>query len=385
MLDVAALSVRMGGMTADQRSISHIYRVELGSRSYDIHIEPGCLTQLGAAMTELFPNASRCLIVSNEVVAPLYMSQVSEALASNGWQVAEHAIQDGERYKSIETWDGILDALMQAKLSRNEPIVALGGGVVGDMAGFAASCYRRGVPYVQVPTTLLAQVDSSVGGKTAINHPHGKNMIGAFYQPRLVWIDPLVLRTLKPRELRAGVAELIKYGLIRDAEFFSYLETRMGELLALDDDVVSHVILASCRHKAEVVMEDETEQGVRALLNLGHTFGHAIESMTHYRQYLHGEAVALGTLMAARLSEQKGLLAAGTEDRIRRLYEAADLPVEMPVFSAEMWLDAMGHDKKNIGSRIRYVLLRGIGEAFIADNVTDQEIRKLVSSFTNLS
>lgn len=370
-------------MTPDQRGISHTYRVALGARSYDIHIEPGCLEQLGTAMTELFPDASRCLIVSNEVVAPLYMQQVSQSLTSSGWQVTEHCIQDGEQHKNIDTWGGILDALMQAKLSRNEPVVALGGGVVGDMAGFAASCYRRGVPYVQVPTTLLAQVDSSVGGKTAINHPHGKNMIGAFYQPRLVWIDPLVLGTLKPRELRAGVAELIKYGLIRDAGFFSYLESNMEGLLALDDEVVAHVIYTSCRHKAEVVMNDETEQGARALLNLGHTFGHAIETMTHYRQYLHGEAVALGTLMAARLSEQKGLLAPGTEGRICRLYEVAGLPVKVPGFSAEAWLDAMGHDKKNIGSRIRYVLLRSIGEAFIADDVTDQEICKLVSSFAD--
>jgi len=370
-------------MSSVQQAVAHTYRVELGARAYDIHIEPGCLGELGTAMTRLFPDASRCLVVSNDVVAPLYMRQVCEGLAEQGWQVADHCVRDGEKYKNIDTWNDILDALMQTRLSRNEPVIALGGGVVGDMAGFAASCYRRGVPYVQVPTTLLAQVDSSVGGKTAINHPHGKNMIGAFYQPRLVWIDPLVLSTLKPRELRAGVAELIKYGLIRDTAFFSYLEEHISSLLALDETVVSHVILTSCRHKAEVVMDDETEQGARALLNLGHTFGHAIEAMTHYREYLHGEAVALGTLMAARLSERKGLLEPGTETRIARLYEATGLPLEVPDFSTDTWLNVMGHDKKNVGSRIRYILLRGIGEAFIADDVTEEEIRSLILSFKN--
>ena len=275
----------------------------------------------------------------------------------------------------------VMDALMASKLSRQEPIIALGGGVVGDMTGFAAACYRRGIPFVQIPTTLLAQVDSSVGGKTAINHPHGKNMIGAFYQPKLVWIDPDVLKTLEIREVRAGVAELIKYGLIRDAQFFSYLEANVGKLLALDTEVVSKVILTSCRHKAEVVMADETEQGMRALLNLGHTFGHAIESMTHYSEYLHGEAVALGTLMAARLSYRLGCTSVSLEPRIMSLYEATGLPVEIPKFTPEAWLDAMGHDKKNVGNRIRYILLKEIGDAFIAEDVTHEHIRELIASY----
>ncbi|MDQ6971059.1 MAG: 3-dehydroquinate synthase, partial [Mariprofundaceae bacterium] len=278
------------------------YSVELGARSYDIHIQPGCLDELGLAMRRLFPSASRCLIVSNDMVAPLYIERVEKALSAAGWSNQNCILNDGEKHKNIASWSAILDSLMLLKLSRGEPVIALGGGVVGDMTGFAASCYRRGVPYVQVPTTLLAQVDSSVGGKTAVNHPHGKNMIGAFYQPALVWIDPLVLGTLALRELRAGVAELIKYGLIRDTGFFDYLNEHMPQLLALDAAIVGEVIHTSCRHKAEVVMADETEQGVRALLNLGHTFGHAIESMTHYSEYLHGEGVALGTLMAARLS-----------------------------------------------------------------------------------
>jgi len=356
----------------------HTYRVELGARSYDIHIEPDCLDDIGAAMRGLFPAAGRCLIVSNDVVAPLYLRRVKQSLLTDGWHVSECILSDGEQYKTIASWSTILDALMQARLSRNEPVIALGGGVVGDTAGFAAACYRRGVPCAQVPTTLLAQVDSSVGGKTAVNHAHGKNMIGAFYQPRLVWIDPRVLKTLNMRELRAGIAEAVKYGLIRDAVFFEAMNSGMAALLKLDAAMVAEVVLTSCRHKAEVVMADETEHGMRALLNLGHTFGHAIEAMTHYTEYLHGEAVALGTLMAARLSEQSGAAASGLENQIRALYEKAGLPVKIPSFSVEAWLDAMGHDKKNVGGRIRFVLLRGIGDAFIAEDVQESDIRRLL-------
>ncbi len=357
------------------------YHVDLGDRSYDIHIEFGCLASIGSVMTTLFDSPSRCMIITNETVAPLYLETVQTSLKTAAWQVHSCILPDGEKYKNCESWMKVMDALMASRLSRQEPIIALGGGVVGDMSGFAAACYRRGVPLIQVPTTLLAQVDSSVGGKTAINHPHGKNMIGAFYQPRLVWIDPAVLKTLAVRELRAGIAELIKYGLIRESQFFSYLEEHVEELLALNPEVVSNVILTSCRHKAEVVMADETEQGMRALLNLGHTFGHAIESMTGYSRYLHGEAVALGTLMAARLSHMLGQTAENLEPRIQRLYEAAGLPVTIPPFTADEWLDSMGHDKKNVGSRIRYILLREIGDAFIAENVSDSDIRSLIASF----
>jgi len=360
---------------------SHAYRVDLGARSYDIHIKQGCLDGIGAAAHHLFPDGGRCMVVSNDVVAPLYLERVKQSLQACAWDVSDCILPDGEQYKNIASWNMILDALMRARLSRNEPIIALGGGVVGDMAGFAAACYRRGVPYIQVPTTLLAQVDSSVGGKTAVNHPHGKNMIGAFYQPKLVWVDPCVLQTLKPRELRAGIGEIIKYGLIRDEAFFDAMDAGMKSLLKLDSNMVSEVILTSCRHKAEVVMADETEKRIRALLNLGHTFGHAIEAMTHYTQYLHGEGVALGTLMAARLSEQLGHVDQGLEDKIRTLYEKAGLPVEIPVFSPDAWLDAMGHDKKNVGSHIRFILLRGIGDAFIAEDVQEPDIRQLIQSY----
>jgi 3-dehydroquinate synthase len=365
-----------------ETSPRHGYRIDLGPRSYDIHIESGCLNRLGTAMRRQFATESRCLVVSNEVVAPLYLERVRQSLQEAGWQVAECILPDGEAHKNMQQWGRIIDALMQAKLARNEPVVALGGGVIGDMVGFAAASYRRGIPFVQVPTTLLAQVDSSVGGKTAINHPHGKNMIGAFYQPKLVWIDPQVLHTLEKRQLRAGLAEVIKYGLIRDRAFFERMSERMPKLLALDDTAVCEAILDACRHKAALVMADETEQGARALLNLGHTFGHAIESLTGYRQFLHGEAVAIGTCMAARLSEQRGDAAAGLEARIIRTYREAGLPTDVPSFSAETWLDAMGHDKKNIGSRIRYILLRDIGDAFIAENVQPQEITRLIASYT---
>ena len=361
---------------------SHTHRVALGTRFYDIHIEPGCMDRLGSAMCDLFPDISRCMVVSNETVAPLYLHRVRQSLTACHWHVDEHILPDGEQYKNVMHWNQIMNTLMQARLSRYEPIMALGGGVVGDVVGFAAACYRRGVPYVQIPTTLLAQVDSSVGGKTAVNHPHGKNMIGAFYQPRLVWIDPCVLHTLKSRELRAGIAEAIKYGLIRDAGMFDTLNAGMDALLKLDASMVSDIILTSCRHKAEVVMADETERGNRALLNLGHTFGHAIEAMTHYTTYLHGEGVGLGTLMAARLSEQLGHVAPGLENQIRALYEKTGLPVEIPPFPSDAWLDAMGHDKKNMGGRIRFILLKGIGDAFIAEDVHTKDIRQLIHSYT---
>jgi len=367
-------------MTTKQSTMD-IYRVDLGSRSYDIHIEPGCLDDIGAALESLFPVRGRCMVVSNDVVAPLYLERVRQSLAANGWQVSECILPDGEKYKTIASWSTILDALMQARLSRNEPVIALGGGVVGDMAGFAAACYLRGIPYVQVPTTLLAQVDSSVGGKTAVNHPHGKNMIGAFYQPRLVWIDPRVLQTLEPRELRAGIAEAVKYGLIRDASLFNRLNADMEKLLTLDTRALSDLIFTSCRHKAEVVMADETEQGNRAMLNLGHTFGHAIETMTHYSAYLHGEGVALGTLMAARLSEQSGHVTPGLEEKIRLLYEKAGLPLDIPIFPPDAWLDAMGHDKKNVGRHIRFILLRDIGDAFIGEDVQTSDIQRLIQSY----
>lgn len=358
-----------------------IYCVALGERSYDIHLQAGCLKNIGDAIRKLFPDAERCMVVSNDVVAPLYLDVVDKSLVAAGWQVFSHILPDGECFKTVSTWSEIMDALMGSRLSRNEPIIALGGGVVGDMTGFAASCYRRGIPFVQVPTTLLAQVDSSVGGKTAVSHPHGKNMIGAFYQPRLVWIDSDVLKTLEPKQLRAGLAEVIKYGAIWDRDFFDSVEAQAEGLLHLDEAAINKVIVESCRYKAEIVMQDETEQGARALLNLGHTFGHAIEAMTHYTAYLHGEGVAIGMRMAARLSERRGDAPKGTEAVMVKALTALELPVDPPKFTATEWLDAMGHDKKNVGSRIRYVLLKGIGQGFIAEDVSNEEIESLIASF----
>ncbi len=367
--------------SATQSSDTQSYRVDLGARSYDIHIEAGCLDTIGAAMQPLFSAPARCMVVSNETIAPLYLDRVEASLSAAGWRCSCCILPDGEQFKTMASFATILDSLMDARLSRNEPVIALGGGVVGDMTGFAAACYRRGIPFIQIPTTLLAQVDSSVGGKTAINHPHGKNMIGAFYQPKLVWIDPQVLHTLEPRQLRAGLAEAIKYGLIRDVGLFVWMAAHLQAALQLDTAALAEVIHSSCRHKAEVVMADETEQGNRALLNLGHTFGHAIEAMTHYTRYLHGEAVALGTLMAARLSEQLGYAPAGTEAQIHACYSAANLPTDIPEFPADAWLDAMGHDKKNVGSRIRYVLLHAIGDAFVGEDVPPQAVRRMIASY----
>ncbi|MDQ6993727.1 MAG: 3-dehydroquinate synthase [Mariprofundus sp.] len=358
-----------------------IYQVDLGARSYDIHIEAGCLNHIGGALNKLFNSSTRCMVVSNVTVAPLYLARVRKSLEEAGWQVSECILPDGERYKTIDSFNTIMDALMQARLSRNEPVIALGGGVVGDMTGFSASCYRRGIPFIQIPTTVLAQVDSSVGGKTAINHPHGKNMIGAFYQPKLVWIDPDVLQTLAQREIKAGIAEAIKYGLIRDASFFDWMHSNIAAALKLEPAVISTMIHACCQHKAEVVMQDETEQGVRALLNLGHTFGHAIESMTRYTTYLHGEAVALGTLLAVRLSEQCGYAPAGTEKKVAACYKQLGLPLHIPDFDASQWLDAMGHDKKNIGSQIRYILLHKIGDGFVAGSIEPHAIHALIDSY----
>jgi len=357
------------------------YRVELGARSYTIHIEPGCLGGIGEAMRELFGRPMRCLVVSNETVAPLYLDRVRSSLRKAGWQVSDCILPDGERFKTVATWSMVLDALMVARLARNEPVIALGGGVVGDITGFAAACYRRGIPCVQLPTTLLAQVDSSVGGKTAVSHADGKNMIGAFYQPRLVWIDPEVLQTLAVGELRAGLAEVIKYGAIRDRDFFDFIEGSANALLALEEAAIIRAIMESCRYKAEIVMQDETEQGARALLNLGHTFGHAIESMTHYTEFLHGEAVAIGLCMAARLSEQRDDAPRGSESAMVNGVSTLGLPVDPPQFQPEQWLDAMGHDKKTVGSHIRYILLHDIGQAFIAEDVRNDEIDKLISSY----
>jgi len=337
-------------------------RIELGARSYPIVIGPGLLDD-SALLGETLA-ARDVLVVSNTTVAPLYLPRLERSLA--GKRVASVILPDGEQYKTLDTLARVFDALIERRMNRDACVAALGGGVVGDMAGFAAACYQRGVDYVQLPTTLLAQVDSSVGGKTGVNHPGGKNLIGAFHQPRAVVADTATLGTLPPRELRAGLAEVIKYGLIADAGFLGWIEANLDALLRLEPEALTRAIRRSCEIKAEIVAEDEREHGRRALLNLGHTFGHAIETATGYGEWLHGEAVGAGMLMAADLSCRLGWLEAADVERVRALLARAALPVAAPRIGAARALDLMGMDKKVLAGRIRLVLMRKVGEGVVA-------------------
>jgi len=341
--------------------------VDLGDRSYPIHIGAGLLGQTELILPHLVQK--RVMIVTNTTVAPLYLAQLTATLEAGGVAVASVVLPDGEVYKNWETLNLIFDALLTVRAERKTTLIALGGGVVGDMTGFAAASYQRGVPFIQIPTTLLSQVDSSVGGKTGINHPLGKNMIGAFYQPKLVLADTDTLKTLPARELSAGLAEVIKYGLIWDTEFLAWLEANMDKLRALDPVAITHAIFRSCEIKAQVVGQDEREGGIRAILNLGHTFGHAIETGMGYGNWLHGEAVAAGMVMAAETSQRMGWLAEADVARIRALIRAAGLPDAAPDLGVDTWLDYMGRDKKVEGGKMRFVLLKKLGEAVIAADV----------------
>ncbi|OGI38973.1 MAG: 3-dehydroquinate synthase [Candidatus Muproteobacteria bacterium RBG_16_64_10] len=340
--------------------------LDLGDRSYPIYIGAGLLAR--AELLTSYIHGARVAIVSNATVAPLYLARMRAHLER--YNPVEAILPDGEQYKTLEVLNRIFDALLQNRCDRQTTVIALGGGVVGDMAGFAAAVYQRGVPFIQVPTTLLAQVDSSVGGKTGVNHPLGKNMIGAFYQPRAVVVDTDTLSTLPDRELSAGIAEIIKYGLIRDPEFFIWLEAHMDRLLARDPVMLTEAIYRSCRNKAEVVAADEKEAGVRATLNLGHTFGHAIETGMGYGAWLHGEAVATGMVMAADLSRRLGWLKEAEVTRIRALIERAPLPVQAPpTLSAARFRELMSVDKKVLAGKLRLVLLKQLGEAVITGDV----------------
>lgn len=331
--------------------------VALGARAYPIVIGRGLLG--GGFDLAAHVAGTDCLVVSNETVAPLYLESLRRGLA--GKQVESIALPDGEAHKTLATMESILDRLVTTGANRDTTVIALGGGVVGDVAGFAAASYMRGVDFIQVPTTLLAQVDSSVGGKTGVNHPQGKNLIGAFHQPRLVLIDTDTLNTLPDRELHAGLAEVIKHGAICDATYFAWLEASMPALLARDPAALAQAIGRSCEIKAEVVAADEREGGRRATLNFGHTFGHAIEHCLGYGEWLHGEAVAAGMIMAAKLS---GLDTADI-DRLTRLVAAAGLPVAPPAIAAAQWRAAMGLDKKVQGKQLRFVLLKSLGECYV--------------------
>lgn len=343
--------------------------IDLAERSYPIHIGAGLLA-LPDLLLPYLPHR-RAAIVTNTTVAPLYLDALRTTLQQHGVETIPVILPDGEQYKNAETLGLIYDALLSHRCERNTPLIALGGGVIGDMTGYAAATYLRGVPFIQLPTTLLSQVDSSVGGKTGINHPLGKNMIGAFYQPQVVLIDHATLNTLPDNELAAGIAEVIKYGLIRDLPFFAWLEQNMEKLLARDAEALQYAIARSCQNKAEVVGRDERESGERALLNLGHTFGHAIENGMGYGAWLHGEAVAAGTLLAADLSQRLGWITAEDVARIRRIHERAKLPVQAPVLGTEKYLQLMGLDKKVVGGKLRFVLLKAIGHAVVSEAPED--------------
>ncbi|MGA9165110.1 MAG: 3-dehydroquinate synthase [Thiobacillus sp.] len=352
--------------------------VDLGDRSYPIHIGAGLLSQPELILPHL--PQKRVAVVTNTTVAPLYLEQLTAALQAGGVTVMPIVLPDGEACKNWETLNLIFDALLTQRAERKTTLIALGGGVIGDMTGFAAACYQRGVPFIQIPTTLLSQVDSSVGGKTGINHPLGKNMIGAFYQPQVVLADTDTLKTLPARELSAGLAEVIKYGLIWDVDFLAWLEANMDKLRALDAAAITHAIHRSCEIKAQVVGQDEREGGIRAILNLGHTFGHAIETGMGYGNWLHGEAVAAGMVMAAETSRRMGWLTEADVMRTRALIRAAGLPDVAPELGVDTWLDYMGHDKKVEGGRMRFVLLKKLGEAVITGDVPSEVLRDVLTA-----
>jgi len=351
-------------------------QVSLAERSYPILIGPGLLAD-AERIRQLIP-ASNLLLVSNTTVAPLYAARVQHALSDR--RIVDVRLPDGEQYKTMEYLQQVLDVAVTNRFGRDSIVLALGGGVVGDLAGFAAACYQRGVPFAQLPTTLLAQVDSSVGGKTGVNHPGGKNLIGAFHQPVAVIADTTTLRTLPPRELRAGLAEVVKYGLIFDLQFLEWIEANVERLLALDDEALAHAIHRSCELKAEVVRRDERETGDRALLNLGHTFGHAIETGTGYTEWLHGEAVAAGMVVAADMSARLGMLGAADVERVRTLLQRIGLPVDPPKFGATRALDYMSVDKKVKSGRIRLVLLERLGGARFTADYADEALHSTLAA-----
>ncbi len=353
-------------------------QVALGDRAYPIHIGSGLIQKTELILSHL--KRKQVAIVTNATVAPLYLNKLAQPLRDAGVSVLEIILPDGEAYKNSETLNLIYDALLKSRCERNTTLIALGGGVIGDLTGYAAATYLRGVPFIQIPTTLLSQVDSSVGGKTGINHPLGKNMIGAFYQPKLVLADIDTLQTLPRRELSAGVAEVIKYGLIRDADFFDWLEANIVKFMALDEAVITYAIYRSCKNKAEVVAADEHEAGERALLNLGHTFGHAIENAMGYGVWLHGEAVAAGTMLAADLSMRMGWLKDAEVKRMHALLSSSGLPLRAPNLGVEKYLDLMQSDKKVADGKVRLVLQQGIGKAVITSDYDADKLKQTLEA-----
>ena len=352
--------------------------VALGERSYPIHIGADLLRD--ARLFAPHVKGKRVAIVTNRVIAPHYLARVLQTLAQADAQAVPVLIEDGERAKGWDTLDRVIDALLAARLGRDALIVALGGGVVGDLAGFAAAVYQRGIPFIQAPTTLLAQVDSSVGGKTAINHARGKNMVGAFHQPLAVIADVASLDTLPDRELRAGIAEVIKHGVVLDLQFVTWLEANVDKLLARDRATLEHAVRRSCELKAQVVAADERESGLRAILNFGHTFGHAIEAGVGYGEWLHGEAVAAGMVMAAELSARAGTLRREDAGRVKALIARAGLPVRGPKLALERYLELMQVDKKAAGGHVRFILLERLGRAALRGDLDDRLVRESIAA-----
>jgi len=355
-----------------------IVEVDLGARSYPIYIGAGILPDLGVFLQKL-PVEKKALLITNPAVNRLYGHVAADSLRRAGFQVATAGMDDGEEYKNLATAEKLYDLAFEAGLDRRSPVIALGGGVVGDAAGFVAATYMRGVPFVQAPTTLLAQVDSSVGGKVAVNHPRGKNIIGAFYQPLMVLADVSALATLPAREVRSGLAEVIKYGVIWSADFFAWLEKNIEALLNGDTDALVHAVRESCRIKARVVAEDETEQGLRAILNFGHTVGHAVEALTEYKVYTHGEAVGIGIAAAARLAESLGMFEPADRERVINLIRRSGLPVDIPGgVSPKAMIDSFYHDKKVTGGRLTFVLPERIGKVIMKRDIDESLLLALL-------
>jgi 3-dehydroquinate synthase len=352
--------------------------VALAERSYPIHVGTNLLRDVAGLLPA--PRPARAVVVTNPTIAKLHLDALQAGLSASGMRHDAIVIPDGEEHKDWSTLYELHTRLLELAAERSTLLIALGGGVVGDLAGFAAATYQRGMPLVQIPTTLLAQVDSSVGGKTAVNHPLGKNMIGAFHQPMAVIIDTATLATLPSREYAAGIAEVVKYGAIRSAELFAWLETSIDSLLAREPPAVVHAVVESCRIKADIVAADERETGQRAVLNFGHTFGHAIEAATGYGAWLHGEAVAAGMVLAARLSVRVSGLAAGECDRLRALLERAGLPTQAPPLGAERYLELMARDKKVEGGTLRLVLLQALGRAVIRGDIPRGVLEALLAA-----
>ncbi len=352
--------------------------VDLGERSYPIYIETGLFNQAGFLLSAI--QGKQCAIVTNETVAPLLLNNIKKPLIEAGINTFDIILPDGEQYKTIEYFNVVLTQLLENRAARDTTLIALGGGVIGDMGGFAAACYQRGIPFIQVPTTLLSQVDSSVGGKTAVNHPLGKNMIGAFYQPKAVFIDTNSLSTLPEREFCAGMAEVIKYGIMYDGDFFTWIENQSTNIKNRDADALRYVIAKCCAIKAEVVNLDEKEHGIRALLNLGHTFGHAIEAEKGYGVWLHGEAVAAGMVLAARLAIVRHCIIASEFSRIESLLKMFNLPITGPLdMSASRYIQHMQHDKKVLSGKMRFIIPKSIGDAKIIDDVTNDELTAILN------